>query len=59
LIARAARHSQVIVVSHASRLISALEDQGCQSLALEKVDGETRVLGQGLGERPAWSWIAR
>ena len=59
LIARAARHSQVIVVSHASRLISALESQGCQSFALEKVDGETRVLGQGLGERPAWSWIAR
>lgn len=59
LIAGAARKSQAIVVSHASRLISALEEQNCQSLALEKIDGETRVMGQGDLDRPAWNWISR
>ncbi len=60
LIRNAARHSQVIVVSHARRLIAALEEgRACNSLALEKDCGETRVLGMGSLEQPAWHWTVR
>src|SRR5258706_10115174 len=43
LIAGAAGRSQVIVVSHASRLIAALQERGCNSIVLEKEFGATRV----------------
>lgn len=60
LIGRAASRSQVIVVSHAPRLIAALEEQrGCQPLPLEKHLGETRVAGTDRLDRPAWRWPAR
>ena len=60
LIARAAERSQVIVVSHAPRLIAALEEQrGCQAIALEKELGETRIAGADRLDRPAWHWPAR
>ena len=60
LIARTAERSQVIVVSHAARLIAALEEQrGCNSIALEKNTGETRVAGADRLDRPAWHWPAR
>jgi predicted ATPase len=60
LIARAAERSQVIVVSHAPRLIAALEEQrGCHSIALEKEFGETRIAGTDRLDRPAWHWPAR
>jgi predicted ATPase len=59
LIARAAENSQLFVVSHASKLIGALEEQGCQSLTLEKELGETRVSGRKDLERPTWHWVAR
>jgi predicted ATPase len=60
LIARAAERSQVIVVSHAPRLIAALEEQrGCHSVALEKVLGETRIAGADRLDRPSWHWPAR
>jgi predicted ATPase len=59
LIGRAAQHSQVFVVSHAKRLIAALEDQDCQSLTLEKELGETRVVARDDLDRPAWHWVAR
>lgn len=60
LIAHAARRSQVVVVSHAARLIAALEQQpGCHSLPLEKELGETRALGQDALHRPPWYWPAR
>src|SRR6185503_14075005 len=46
LIARAAKASQVLVVSHAPRLIAALEEmRDCNSITLEKQLGETRVAG--------------
>src|SRR5262249_7862308 len=46
LVARAAERTQVIVVSHAPPLISALGKQrGCHSIPLEKELGETRVAG--------------
>jgi predicted ATPase len=58
LIARAAERSQAIVVSHAPRLIAALEEQrGCHSIVLEKALGETKIAGEE--DRPAWQWPAR
>jgi len=60
LIARAAERSQVIVVSHALRLIAALEEQrACHSIALEKELGETRIAGSDRFDRPAWHWPVR
>jgi predicted ATPase len=59
LIARAAERSQLFVVSHASRLIAALDAENCQSLTLEKELGETRVSGRKALDRPPWQWIAR
>jgi len=60
LIAGAAQRSQVLVVSHARRLIAALEEQpGCHSLMLEKELGETAVAGIAPLELPAWQWPAR
>jgi len=60
LVARAALRSQVLAVSHASRLIAALEEQpGCHSIVLEKEFGETKLVGvDGLGA-PAWHWASR
>jgi predicted ATPase len=59
LIGQAAQRSQVFVVSHANRLIAALQEQGCQSLTLEKELGETRVAARDEFDRPAWHWPAR
>jgi len=60
LVARAAERSQIIVVSHAPRLIAALEEQrGCNSIELEKALGETRVAGTEPLDRPSWHWPAR
>jgi predicted ATPase len=60
LIGVAAKQTQVIVVSHASRLIAALEQNpACQSVQLEKTAGATQILGQGKLDRPAWKWLNR
>jgi len=46
LIARAAKRSQIVVVTHALRLITALtEQEGCNSITLEKTFGETTIVG--------------
>src|SRR5204863_1279380 len=59
LIAQAAKTSQVIVVTHAAQLITALLEQGCNSITLEKSFGETRIEGSEELEIPAWHWPAR
>ncbi len=57
LIIKASQQTQVWVVSHASRLIAALEGAtDCNSLALEKELGQTQVVDQGLLDEPAWVW---
>ncbi len=57
LIIRAAERSQVWVVSHAERLITALEGQGeCTAIRLEKVLGQTQLVGQRMLDEPAWHW---
>lgn len=59
LVARAAQGTQVIVVSHARRLIAALEEAGCRSFELEKAFGATEVVGQEGMERAEWRWPGR
>jgi predicted ATPase len=57
LIVRASDYSQVWVVSHAPRLVGALESHaGCNSIQLEKTLGQTEVVDQGMLDRPAWQW---
>ena len=63
LIAVAARQTQVIVVSHANRLIAALDESAgeldYQALHLEKQMGETQVANTRAEQLPAWSWLER
>jgi predicted ATPase len=56
LIAAASKLSQVIVVSHAAALVSALQDSGARRIILEKQLGETVAQDE---ERPAWNWPTR
>jgi predicted ATPase len=59
LIAGAAERSQVIAVSHASRLIAALQEvRGCNSIVLEKEFGATGVADEDF-DPPAWHWPSR
>lgn len=60
LIAHASLRSQVWVVSHASRLIAALEeDPHCNAIRLEKQLSQTGIVGQGMLDVPAWHWPER
>jgi predicted ATPase len=57
LIAQASKRSQVVVVSHAAALVSALDaDAGCRQIVLEKQLGETVVTE---GTPPDWTWPSR
>jgi predicted ATPase len=60
LIAHAAERSQVLVVSHAARLIEELERQpGWHRITLEKEFGETRVAERDQPKGPSWHWPSR
>ena len=60
LIARAAESTQVVVVTHAPPLISALTaPQGCHSILLDKTFGKTRIVGSKELGVPAWHWPSR
>lgn len=57
LIMRASEKTQVWVVSHAGRLINALnESECCHSIELAKQFGQTEVLGQQMLNKPPWHW---
>ena len=57
LITHASQHSQVWVISHANRLINALNQHSdCHAIELEKVLGQTEVQGQGMLDTPNWYW---
>ncbi|WP_428240011.1 AAA family ATPase [Gynuella sp.] len=57
LIIRASNVTQVWVVSHASRLIAALEEADtCHSIALIKELGQTLIAGQEMFDQPSWRW---
>jgi predicted ATPase len=60
LIARAADRTQVVVVTHAKPLITALTQQAsCHSIMLEKTFGETKIADCKELGTPAWHWPAR
>lgn len=60
LIEKASRQSQLMVVSHSTRLITALERvDDAQTLTLDKQLGETQLLGAGPLDAPPWQWPAR
>lgn len=60
LIEQAAMRSQIWVVSHASRLIAALEEtSACNVISLEKELSQTRVSGLRELDEPAWHWPER
>jgi predicted ATPase len=60
LIRQAARRSQIWVVSHAQRLIAALEEAAdCNTIQLEKKTSQTGIAGQGMLDAPAWYWPER
>jgi predicted ATPase len=60
LIAQASKRAQIIVVTHAVPLITALREQAaCHSITLEKTFGETSIVGMKKMDLPAWNWPAR
>lgn len=59
-IAAATEHSQLVVVTHAPRLLAALEAAAdCNSLVLDKCFGETLVPGAEALLASPWRWPAR
>jgi predicted ATPase len=57
LIAQASQHSQIIVVSHATPLVAALEKAAdVKRIVLEKQLGETIAADD---ETPSWTWPSR
>jgi predicted ATPase len=57
LIARSAQRSQIILVSHAPGLVSALQSHACVTgILLEKEFGETQVRDSII---PSWAWPTR
>ncbi|MGL5406116.1 MAG: AAA family ATPase [Propionibacteriaceae bacterium] len=60
LIKRASERSQIMVVTHAVPLATALtEHSESKHLHLTKEFGETKLVGQGLLDRPSWQWGQR
>lgn len=60
LIAAASRDAQIVVVSHASRLVATLaQHESCLHHVLDKSEGETFIQDQRLLDRPAWHWPSR
>ena len=57
LIIKTSEKTQVWVVSHASRLVAALnQSPECHAIELEKELGQTKVIGQGMLDEPSWHW---
>ncbi|MEJ2407316.1 MAG: AAA family ATPase [Candidatus Thiodiazotropha sp.] len=57
LIIKASEYSQILVVTHAPRLVNTLaKDNDCNEIQLEKTLGQTEVLGQGMLDKPSWQW---
>lgn len=60
LIIAASEKTQVWVVSHANRLVAALNNSpDCCSVELEKSLGQTGILGQDPLDEPPWKWPDR
>lgn len=59
LVVEASHATQVVVVTHAASLARALEREGAMTHRLESTVAGTRVSGQGVLDRPAWTWGSR
>jgi predicted ATPase len=59
LIVAASASTQIIVVTHAQPLVTALQDGSASTIELIKEDGRTLVAGQGILDEPAWHWPGR
>jgi predicted ATPase len=59
LIQAAAQVTQIVVVTHSDVLREVLDASDARAIELEKDCGETRVVGQGLLNVPAWEWGSR
>ncbi len=59
LILAASAEAQIIVVTHAQRIVEELDRQGAMLVELEKPHGETIVHGRGLIGGPQWQWPKR
>jgi predicted ATPase len=61
LIVTASTHTQVVVVSHASTLVRALQHQARDAHTIELTTefGQTTVVGQEPLDEPAWHWPRR
>ncbi len=59
LIGKAAESTQVIVVSHARRLIAAIEAFDCLSFTLDKRLGDTSITEPTDLDPPGWEWFER
>jgi len=57
LIIKTSEKTQVWVVSHANRLVVALnQSSDCNAIELVKELGQTKVVGQGMLDEPSWHW---
>jgi predicted ATPase len=60
LIGSASEHTQIVVVTHARRLVEALTGPGARPLCLVKDFGATTLKGDGDPlEQPLWNWGSR
>jgi predicted ATPase len=59
LIVAASASTQIIVVTHAQPLVTALQDGSARTIELVKDDGRTLLAGQGILDEPAWHWPSR
>lgn len=57
LILKSSENSQIWVISHANRLVNALQShEACHSILLQKELGQTEIQGQDLLNKPLWNW---
>lgn len=56
LIIKASEHSQIWIISHANRLVAALQQSACHHVQLIKTLGQTCIQGQDLISKPTWQW---
>ncbi len=61
LITRASEGSQIVVVTHAAGLVTALRarQHDVNIIELTKEKGQTAIVGQGLLDEPSWHWPTR
>jgi len=59
LITSARTHTQIVVVTHARDLVTALSATGAQTLSLVKEFGATTLEGVAPLQQQAWNWGSR